>query len=190
MGNASPFVILICSAVLCGCGNVRRTPSHAAPDTGVLHVHCTWTPAHCGGAYIDFDAQRPEQGWAGTLFLRSAKPVGDGLPAINDLSLPVIDSVRMNARGDGYVRLRPGMYLLLERDRIDDRQAKAYLREHAQPTEYHLAADTSCMRQWLTGPFDVIAVAPGDTAHVRRNFSGRCSWDAVPCVQYIGPLPP
>ena len=124
------------------------------------------------------------------MFIRAARPDSTGQFAINDLREPILDTIRMNSEGHGYVVLPAGQYLLLDEDRADDQRYRKLLRDHAKPLMYTEPIDTACMRQWLHGPFGVVRITGGDTLHMEYPMHGQCPWYATPCVRYNGPLPP
>jgi hypothetical protein len=180
--------------VLGACSNTRTTNRSGMDGggntrTGVLHLSATYQPAYCGGADPGLDYPRPYP-WQGPMYLRRAQPDSTGKFAINDIHTPVFDSIRTNALGQGYLVLPPGTYLLLDRDRVDDRRYRQLLREHSKPTLYTHPIDTTCMRKWLIGPFGVVTITSGDTLRVDLPFFGKCPWNDTPCVGYFGPYPP
>lgn len=161
-----------------------------APQRGVLHLHCTWTDPYCGGAEPDpVDYPRPAP-WSGPMFIRAAKPDSTGKMAINDPRKPVLDTIRMNSEGHGYLALPTGSYLFLDKARMDDRKYREILRNYRKPAMYNEPVDTACLRQWLHGPFEVLHITGGDTLHMEYPMHGQCPWYATPCVRYNGPLPP
>lgn len=161
-----------------------------ASSTGALHLHCTYTEPYCGGAEIDPSEYPRPQPWKGERFIRAAWPDSTGKLAINDLRRPILDTIHMNGEGHGCLTLPAGQYLLLERDRVDDRRYRQLLRDHAQPRLHTEAIDTACMIHWLYGPFGAISITSGDTLHIEFPMRGQCPWYNKPCVRYNGPLPP
>lgn len=162
---------------------------HRISAPGVLHISATYQAAYCGGADPGLDHPRPHP-WQGSMYLRRAKPDNTGNFADNDIHAPILDSIRTNALGQGYLALPPGTYLLLDRDRVDDRRYHQLLRDNSKPTLHTHPIDTTCLRQWLHGPSGVLNIAAGDTTHVVLPFMDRCPWEATPCVTYFGPYPP
>jgi hypothetical protein len=193
MGLTTTGGLLILALVFPAC-NSSKEKSKGEPTgvrgSGVLHLHCTWTEPYCGGAEPDpSDYPRP-QPWGGRMFIRSARPDSSGKSALNDLRIPIFDSIDMNGEGHGYLALPSGAYLLLDRDRKDDRKARQLSKDHAKPVMYTEPIDTACLRRWLQGPFAVFAITSGDTLHLEYPMYGQCPWYATPCVRYNGPLPP
>jgi hypothetical protein len=124
------------------------------------------------------------------MYLRRAKPDSTGKFAINDIATPVVDSIRTDGLGQGYLSLPAGTYLLLDRDRMDVRRYDQLLRDHSKSTLHTHPIDTVCMRHWLSGPFGVVTITSGDTLRVELPFFGQCPWNDTPCVSYFGPYPP
>jgi hypothetical protein len=186
-------ILLIASLVGCRVQPAPQTrlyPKSTDAPTGVLHLHCTWTEPYCGGAEPDpRDLPRPVP-WSGRLFIRAAAPDSTGKMAINDLRRPIIDSIRMDGAGHGHLTLPFGDYLLLDRDRLNDRKARQLGKDHGKPAMYTEPIDTACLRQWLHGPFGVFSITSRDTLQMEYPMYGQCPWYATPCVRYNGPLPP
>lgn len=178
-----------------GCSTMHRSslsePSgrDRTPSNGVLHVSATYQPAYCGGADPGLDYPRAHP-WRGSMYLRLAQVDSTGKFALNDTGAPLVDSVRTDGLGQGYVSLPEGIYLLLDRDRVDDRRYRQLLRDHSKPTLHTQPIDTACLRQWLHGPFGVVTIRAGDTTRVDLPFFGHCPWNDTPCVPYFGPYPP
>ena len=157
---------------------------------GILHIHATWSEPWCGGAEPD-PREWPRIGpWSGNMYIRRAPQDSSGRMALNDLRQPIVDTIAMNAEGDGWLKLPAGTYVVLDADRRDRKRYDALLRDHSKPAMYTAAIDAACMQRWLYGPFPVHTITSGDTLHMQLPLQGQCSWFATPCVQYNGPLPP
>lgn len=181
--------------LLSSCANRRSVdPSlfdpHADHAPGVLHLHATYTAPYCGGAEPDPSEWPRTQPWQGSMYIRRAAPDSTGRFALNNLSEPILDTIRTNADGHGWSTLPAGHYLLLDTDRVDRHKYKELLRLHAEPTMHTTPIDTACMRHWLHGPFGVVTITSGDTLNVELPLRDQCPWYATPCVHYFGPLPP
>jgi len=124
------------------------------------------------------------------MYIRMAAPDSTGRFAINDIELPITDSIRTDGNGQGYLALPPGSYLLLDRERKDRTKHDQLLRDFADPTPHQDEVNKACLKQWLHGPFGVLFIAAGDTMHVELPLHGQCPWYSIPCVNYRGPLPP
>ncbi len=188
-----PRIMLVALLTPCATHQAPRTgpgTSSAGLTHGVLHLHCTWTEPYCGGAEPDPSDYRRPAPWAGRMFMRAAITNSTGKMAINDLRQPILDSIRMDSAGHGYLTLPVGQYLLLDRDRVNDRRARQLRQDHTRPAMYTEPIDTACLRQWLHGPFGVLSITSGDTLHMEYPMHGQCPWYATPCVRYNGPLPP
>jgi hypothetical protein len=124
------------------------------------------------------------------MYLRRAVPDSTGRFAPNDLRSPVVDTIRTNHEGHGWLSLPAGTYLILDRERVDRTAHDQLLREHRKPALHTEAIDTACLRRWLHGPFPVHTLIAGDTLHMELPLHGQCPWYSVPCREYNGPLPP
>ena len=195
------LVVVLVLIVVVGCsrtshptvrsdGQYDRKGTTGPKPTGILHLHATWTEPWCGGMEPDPGQWQHNTPWSGVMYIRMAKPDSTGRFAFNDLALPVLDSIRTEGAGHGYLKLEQGTYLLLDRDRIDRIRHDQLLRDFAKPSPYQDAVDKDCLKQWLHGPFGAITIVPGDTSHVELPLHGQCPWYSNPCVNYHGPLPP
>ena len=101
---------------------------------------------------------RPEP-WSGPIYLRPATPDSTGTMARNDLSVPVTDTIRTDRTGNGYRTLKPGTYLLLDQDHVDDRRSQQLLKDHAKPALDTNPLDKACLDRWLYGPYGVMTIA-------------------------------
>ncbi len=156
----------------------------------MLELHCTYTDPYCGGAAPDPDMLPGPRPWMGRMFLRKALPDSTGHFGLNDLRMPITDTLRMDQEGHGRVVLPAGTYLLLDEDRVDDTKYKELLRDHSKPVMYTDPIDTVCLKQWLHGPFGLLTITAGDTLRQELPMHGQCPWYETPCVSYHGPLPP
>lgn len=157
---------------------------------GVLHLRATWSEPWCGGMEPEPGVWPRTTPWRGRMYIRAAKPDSTGRFAINDVDLPIFDTIRTDGSGNGYLALPPGHYLVLDRDRVDRARHDQILRDFARPTPHQDAVNKDCLKQWLHGPFGVIRIAARDTLHLDLPLHGQCPWYSNPCVNYRGPLPP
>lgn len=158
--------------------------------TGVLHLHATYTAPYCGGADPGPEGMPRPHPWRGPMYLRVAAPDSTGNMALNDLQLPIVDTIRTDATGNGTLTLPAGHYLLLDQDRVDDRRYQQLLKDHDRPALHTDAIDKTCLDRWLHGPFGVVTIRGGDTTRVELPLFGHCPWHATPCLPYLGPYPP
>ena len=187
--------MLCCVIALCSCASKRIVEDgfferETSPGTGILHLHCTFTEPHCGGVELTPDEMPKPHPWSGRLYVRPARPESGETLSLNRIDVPVRDTIIMDAKGDGYLRLPVGEYLLLDKEHVDDRMYKRLLRDHRDTTPYYTAIDVACIRKWLYGPFATITISASDTTHLEHPQMGKCSWYSTPCVQYFGPTPP
>ncbi len=167
-----------------------RGPVINAIPHGVLHVHHTHTEAYCKGMAPGPGDYPTAQPWSGVLYLREAGTLDEQGRAFNDPDRPVVDSIHTGADGHGTLQLLPGVYLLLDHERVRDRRYHQLLKDHAKATPHRSAIDKACLDKWLRGPFGTVTITAGDTTHVPHHTVGKCSWNSVPCAPWHGPLPP
>ena len=182
-------VATICSFLSCtGARPVYEREPNYAP--GVLHLHATYTAPYCGGADPGPEGSPRPMPWRGAMYLRLATPDSTGLMERNELQRPIVDTIRTDATGNGYLELPLGSYLLLDQEHVDDRRYQQVLKDHDRPTLHTDAIDKACLDRWLHGPFGVVSIRSGDTTHVELPLFDQCPWYNTPCVNYFGPLPP
>jgi hypothetical protein len=165
-------------------------PWKGGPGSGVLHLRATYTAPYCGGADPGPEGMPRPEPWRGSMFLRAATADSTGIMAPNDLQRPIVDTIRTDATGNGYLTLPAGHYLLLDQDRVDDRRYQQLLKDHDRPALHTDAIDKACLERWLHGPFGVVTITGGDTTRVELPLFDQCPWYNTPCVSYHGPLPP
>ena len=168
----------------------ERNTGSSAKQHGILHLNVTYTAPYCGGVDPGDEGMPQAQPWRGAMYLRSAVSDSTGLFALNDLRSPIVDTLRTDGSGIGSVVLPAGTYLLLDRDRMNDRRYQQLLKDHSKSAMYTEPIDKACMDRWLHGPFGVITITGGDTTHVELPLFDQCPWYNTPCVRYNGPLPP
>ncbi|MFN8352704.1 MAG: hypothetical protein U0U25_14650 [Flavobacteriales bacterium] len=182
-------VATICSFISCtGARPVYEGKPNNEP--GVLHLHATYTEAYCGGADPGPDGMPRPQPWRGPMYLRVATPDSNSNMALNDLQLPIVDTIRTDATGNGTLTLPAGQYLLLDQEHVDDTRYRQLMELHDRPALGQQMIDTACLKRWLRGPFGVVTIRGGDTTRVELPLFGHCPWHATPCLPYLGPYPP
>jgi hypothetical protein len=182
-------MLLAVLAMLAGCAS--RKPLGELPDgLGVLHLHTTNTRSWCSGVPPPDQDHATPKPWSTVWYVRPVDMVDDRDRATNDPKKPVLDSLHTAADGHGHLRLPPGTYILVDRDRVDIARYQHLLREHAEPTQHRKAINKKCLDTWLHGPFPTVTITAGDTTHVERVTQVPCSWQNVPCAPWDGPLPP
>ncbi len=157
---------------------------------GVLHLEATHTEAYCKGVPPRPEDHIAPQPWSTVLYVREAGPVDARGQAKNDPTRPVVDSIRTMDNGQGFLRLPPGSYILVDRDRVDDRRYQQLLKDHAEPVRYRGAIDKDCLDKWLHASYSAFTITKGDSTQVAHNTHLKCSWERVPCAPWQGPLPP
>jgi hypothetical protein len=196
--NTDKFLcVLLGSTLLLGaCSNIRTTdrgelyPWKGSRGTGVLHLHATYTAPYCGGADPGPEGMPRPMPWRGAMYMRMATPDSTGLMAPNDLHRPILDTIRTDSNGNGYLELPAGHYLLLDQEHVDDRRYQQLLKDHDRPALHTDAIDKDCLDRWLHGPFGVITITGGDTTRAELPLFDHCPWNDTPCVGYFGPNPP
>ena len=185
-----PALVLVACCTTSTTNNGAIHPWNGERGSGVLHLHATYTAPYCGGADPGPEGMPRPVPWRGAMYLRVATPDSNGIMALNELGRPIIDTIRTDGNGNGYRVLPAGHYLLLDQDRVDDRRYRQLLMDHARPALYTEPVDKACLDRWLHGPFGVVTIRGGDTAHVELDLIDQCPWTNTPCVHYHGPLPP
>lgn len=152
-----------------------------------ITIHCTQTSSYCGGA-------RPSEEMLKEL--QTPKPQANQLWFVrsgttNRIKETPITSGTTDAQGNLNIRLEPGVYCLVDPNKVDSAMYKAYLLKYGEPTPNYNAINKSCLEDWLKTPALVFEVLKGDTAQVFSVESNiPCSYHSVPCADFKGPYPP
>jgi hypothetical protein len=146
----------------------------------------TSTNKYCGGArpteeiLSSYATQRPLAGKK--LFVKTGTE--------NDLNQKAIAAVETDAEGNFTLTLPPGKYILVDSERENDIFCKKLLKDYAEKTENYKPIDKECLLEWSKMPLMTFEVVDKTVTLDNLNILIGCSWDKIPCAQYVGPYPP
>jgi hypothetical protein len=141
----------------------------------------TQISSYCGGAQpspeilAGYEAPSPYAGK--TFYIRKGK--------INTTKQPVILSFKADANGKFSIELPPGTYSIIQEPQI----------KKINPNEYNIegsiSADADCLKKWWEKPYYILEIKEKNITGLHFEFHHPCFISAdIPCLQYIGPLPP
>jgi len=143
------------------------------------------TEAYCGGAAPN--PQRVEE-------MRKPKPLGGKTVYIkagtaNSPEAEVLAEVTSNDSGEFSLSLEPGWYVMVDERRVDRASYNYMLTNFAEKTDNYGPIDKKCLDNWVTQADLVFEVKADSTETLSVTFHKPCSWNAFPCVTFIGERP-
>jgi hypothetical protein len=149
-----------------------------------VSIKITQTASYCGGAAPPPDLieqfNTPAPLADKVIYLRKGKTNHTGRKTIQ---------LKSDANGDISATLKPGFYAVVDETKKDRAYYNILRKRFSKPVENYGDLDTACLNTWLQTPQQVIEVAADKTIFY-VNFHQPCHWNAIPCVQYTGPMPP
>jgi hypothetical protein len=152
----------------------------------VVEFRLKQTAAYCGGA-------RPSDEMLAELAM--PKPLANvqfyvKSGSINDPNAPALISSFSDHEGVAFVPLKPGKYLVVFEDKQDWTQYNQWKKQFENSTDAHSPVDTLCLRKWIQEPEAVFEVRVDSALVVEIIQKQKCFWNAVPCLEYVGSIPP
>lgn len=149
-----------------------------------VSIKITRTASYCGGAAPPPDLieqlSTPASLADKVIYLRKGKTNHTGRKTIE---------LKSDANGDISITLKPGFYAVVDETKKDRAYYNTLRKRFSKPVENYGNFDIACLNKWLQTPQQVIEVMPEKTVFY-VNFPLPCQWNAIPCVQYTGPMPP
>ncbi len=141
----------------------------------------TQTSTYCGGAepseeiLAEYSKEKPYAGK--TFYIRKGN--------INALNSKIILSFKADENGKFSFQLPPGIYSIIQEAQVKEIKAEDYNKKES------LQTDVSCLKNWWFKPYYVLEIKDKDISGLHFKFHHPCfvSGD-IPCIQYIGPMPP
>lgn len=140
------------------------------------------TSKYCGGAKpseeILKDAATPKPYEGKVFYVRVGKK--------NSTKAEVITSFTTDANGEFSFQITPGTYSI-----IQEKQLNALTSADLRSSDPNTKVDSKCMKNWWVKPFHLLVVKtenitiPDWTIHHPCFVSGD-----IPCIKYVGPMPP
>jgi hypothetical protein len=109
---------------------------------------------------------------------------------INDPDIAALASSITDADGLAFVNLCPGEYVLIFEDKLDWTVYNERKQQYAQPEHPFGAIDTVCLNQWIRQPEMQFTVRPSTNSIILIERQEKCFWNNIPCLEYLGSLPP
>ena len=103
----------------------------------------------------------------------------------NKLMSSIVDSSRTDSNGNYSFDLKPGEYVLLQKEQLNEDIYKTY------EASKWLQADVDCMKLWWKKGLSNITVENENINGLNFHFQKRCFVPlSIPCLRYSGPYPP
>jgi hypothetical protein len=149
-----------------------------------VHLKITQTSSYCGGAAppreLIEQLNTPSALAGKVIYLRKGK-------TNNLCKKPVM--LKSDENGEITTSLDPGFYAVVDDTKNDNVYYNDLRKRFSEPVLNYGELDINCLDSWLETPQQVIEVVSKKT-QFQINFHQPCSWNAIPCVQYNGPMPP
>ena len=140
----------------------------------------TQTSSYCGGA-------RPSQEMLDQIATPVAYPnkkfyIRKG--KTNSLNNNFLKSFTTDKDGNFTIRLRKGIYSIILEEQLKEINSADYTSTNQQ-------VDTSCIKEWWSKPYSILEVKNKNITQLNFNFHHRCFvTNDIPCLNYVGPMPP
>jgi hypothetical protein len=141
--------------------------------------------SYCGGArpteemLAEINLPKPMMGER--LYLRKG--------SVNNVDEPVVASETTDSSGRAIFHLSPGQYCVVRIDKSNVEQHDKWKRDLLKGNELYAPVDVECLKKWLYTPEMIIEVYENGLMEFELVINKPCPWNAIPCAQYIGPLP-
>lgn len=147
----------------------------------VISGKITQTHSYCGGAAPSEEmlkaCETPVPYKGKTLYVR----VGNG----NSLKQPILLKFAADAAGNFSFKLKPGVYSIIQPEQVKELDWKQLRAGDA------VQVDQECVKAWWKKPYYVLNVKDKNIETLSFNFYHPCFVSSdVPCLQYVGPMPP
>lgn len=171
---------------LSACRQKSTVEKGKSETTFPIKIQFSQTESYCGGArpseemLQDFSTPKPAAGKS--FYIKKGKR--------NDVENTEFVFVgKSNEVGLAEFNLAAGDYCLVFEEKKDRSYADQCITSYSEPTSNYSAMDVACLNDWLSQPDFVIEVKDSAVFCVVTSHKV-CFWQAIPCVEYRGPLPP
>ncbi len=141
----------------------------------------TQTHSYCGGAapseemLKEYSNPKPYKGK--TLYVRPG--------STNNVKQPVLLKFVADSAGKFSFQLKPGTYAIIQAEQVKELNVKNL------PVGNAVQADQECLKAWWKKPYYLLVVKDKKISGLNFNFHHPCFITSdVPCLQYMGPMPP
>ncbi len=175
-----------CLVFMGSCAGTKQNASGQAEKTYPIKIQLTQTSSYCGGAQPPAELLKE---------LDNPRPVADKIIYVrsgekNDPDDSHFEYTgKSNSEGIVEFNLPRGIYCLVFEEKKDRGYQDNLISLYSKATTNYTAIDQACLKNWMKEPEAVIQVV--DAAILSTvNIHHPCSWNAIPCIEYRGPLPP
>ena len=162
-------------------GFLASNPTEDKKVTRKISGTITTSGSYCGGVapsnemLQDAQAKRPMSGFM--VYVKKGTE--------NKLMSSIVDSSRTDSNGNYSFDLKPGEYVLLQKEQLNEDIYKTY------EASKWLQADVDCMKLWWKKGLSNITVENENINGLNFHFQKRCFVPlSIPCLRYSGPYPP
>jgi hypothetical protein len=162
-------------------GFLASNPTEEKKVTQTISGTITTSGSYCGGVapskemLEDAQATRPISGFM--IYVKKGTE--------NKLSSCIVDSTSTDSKGNYSFDLRPGKYVLLQKEQLNKDVYKTY------EASKWLQADVDCMKLWWEKGLSTITVEKENIDSLNFHFQKRCFIPlGISCLRYSGPYPP
>ena len=166
-------------------GTNKNNTSNPHKKTYQLSGNITYTSDYCGGAYPSNNMlQRlatPAPYPGKVFYIRQAER--------NDMNSPILYTIVTDSTGHYSINLPPGNYCMIDEFRKDT----AFIADvyKVDPYNYLQVNDKKCLEDWFNSCFYGFSIKDSNFVHADFNIHRSCFRpEGVPCISYIGPMPP
>ncbi len=137
-------------------------------------------PSYCGGANPGPEAiaafEKPQAYPNKVFYIRGGK--------INTIKQKVVLSFKTDTAGKFSFELEPGIYSIIQDAQLEKMAVTRYQKQQ------YIQADTACLKNWWKKPYHILEIKD-KSVDLQFSFHHPCfnSYD-IPCLQYVGPMPP
>ena len=160
--------------------NIVREHSKSKRQTYLISGHVSQSSSYCGGA-------RPTQEMLDKIAIPVAYPnkkfyIRKG--KTNSLNLKFLKTFNSDKDGNYTIRLPKGIYSIILEEQLKEINIGDYTTTNQQ-------VDTNCINEWWSKPYYLLEVNNKNIDHLDFDFHHRCFvTNDIPCLNYVGPMPP
>ena len=162
-------------------GLLASIPTEEKKLTQTISGTITTSGSYCGGVAPSKEILQKAQ---------AKRPIGGFMVYVkkgtkNNLLSCIVDSTRTDSNGNYSFDLKPGKYVLLQKEQLNENVYKTY------EASKLLQADVDCMKLWWEKGMFTITVENENIDGLNFHFQKRCFVPlGIPCLRYSGPYPP
>ena len=162
-------------------GFLASSPTEEKKLTQTISGTVTTSGSYCGGVapsnemLQDVQATRPMNGFM--IYVKKGSE--------NKLSSCIVDSTRTDSNGNYSFDLKPGEYVLLQKEQLNKHIFEKY------KSSKSIQVDLDCMQLWWKTGLASVTLGTDSLASFNFHFQKRCFVPlGIPCLRYIGHYPP